>query len=181
MDRYWLLTWTTYATWLVGDARGFVSEIRDRNGSKVLHNVPGEPYDADLPELLQYVRDHLKGDPVYLTAAQAEVLIEQFRETAQHRRWELLAAAVMANHAHLVVGVLGDPAPAKLLIDFKAYATRALKKKWPLPQSGRFWTQSGSKRKLRDDAAVKAAVEYVRNQEYPLAIYTAYPPASGTA
>jgi len=33
-DRHWLLTWTTYGTWLPGDARGFVSPIptgvRDR-------------------------------------------------------------------------------------------------------------------------------------------------------
>ena len=26
--RYWLLTWTTYGTWLPGDDRGFVSPVR---------------------------------------------------------------------------------------------------------------------------------------------------------
>jgi hypothetical protein len=32
MDRFWLLTWTTYGTWLPGDERGFVSEVRDDSG-----------------------------------------------------------------------------------------------------------------------------------------------------
>src|SRR5947209_816005 len=27
MDRYWFLTWTTYGTWLPGDARGFVGRV----------------------------------------------------------------------------------------------------------------------------------------------------------
>jgi hypothetical protein len=35
MDRYWLLTRTTYGTWLPGDVRGFVSRVRDlRRGTK---------------------------------------------------------------------------------------------------------------------------------------------------
>ena len=33
MDRYWLLTWTTYGTWLPGDRRGFVSNVLDGSGS----------------------------------------------------------------------------------------------------------------------------------------------------
>jgi REP element-mobilizing transposase RayT len=42
-------------------------------------------------------------------------LVDQFRETAGVRGWALLAAAVMANHVHLVVGVDGDPEPAEFL------------------------------------------------------------------
>jgi hypothetical protein len=26
MDRFWLLTWTMYGNWLLGDPRGFVSD-----------------------------------------------------------------------------------------------------------------------------------------------------------
>src|SRR5207249_1492564 len=54
MDRFWLLTWTTYGSWLPGDARGFVSEVRDETGAKVLHDEPGTAYDADLPPLQAY-------------------------------------------------------------------------------------------------------------------------------
>ena len=32
MDRHWFLTWTTYGSWLPGDPRGFVSQLRDDYG-----------------------------------------------------------------------------------------------------------------------------------------------------
>ena len=51
MERYWLLTWTCYGHWLPGDARGFVGNIRDDDGSQITHNIPGTPYDADIPRL----------------------------------------------------------------------------------------------------------------------------------
>lgn len=51
MDRYWLLTWTCYGQWLPGDARGFVGNVREEDGTQISHNVPGTPYDADEPLL----------------------------------------------------------------------------------------------------------------------------------
>jgi len=72
MDRYWLLTSTTYGTWLPGDFRGFVSNVRDVGANdqgadaprsparEVRHNVPGTPYDADLPGLERSARSALK-------------------------------------------------------------------------------------------------------------------------
>ncbi len=98
-------------------------------------------------------------------------MLPQFQETATCREWLLLAVGVMANHTHLVVGVLGDPEPEKLLHDFKSYASRKLNRLWTRPVNGTWWTESGSKRKLRDTQAVLAAVEYVRNQEFPLVIW----------
>src|SRR5690349_21194983 len=44
MDRVWHLTWTTYGTWLPGDERGFVSNVRDGDGPEVKHNTPATPY-----------------------------------------------------------------------------------------------------------------------------------------
>ena len=70
----------------------------------------------------------------------------------------------MRNHIHLVVGVPDDPDPATLLRDFKAYASRALNRRWGKPTSGTWWTQSGSRRVLRGEPAVVAATEYVRSQ-----------------
>ena len=97
--------------------------------------------------------------------------IEQFRETAAFRGWQLLGCAVMTNHAHLVVGVQGDPDPNRLLHDFKSYATRMLNKRWPRPASETWWTIDGSKRILRDEQAVQNAIDYVRQQYCPLATW----------
>lgn len=172
MDRYWLLTWTTYGTWLPGDRRGFVSNVPDGPGPEVRHNIPGTPYDADDVSVRQRARDNLVGDPVWLTAEQAAIVLEQFRLTAAYRGWSLLAAAVMANHVHLVVGVPGDPDPAQLLHDFKSYATRALKAHGQVPSGGRWWTESGSRRKLSGARAVQAASAYVLNQQRPLVVWS---------
>lgn len=173
MDRYWLLTWTTYGTWLPGDARGFVSDVRDGPGPEVRHNTPGTPYDADDARVRQRALDHMVGQPVWLTAEQAQPLADQFRETAAFRKWQLLAIAIMANHIHLVVGVPGDPDPAKLLHDFKSYGTRALKARGYEPAGARWWTESGSRRKLPDERALRAAVKYVHQQERALYVWIA--------
>jgi REP element-mobilizing transposase RayT len=172
MDRYWFLTWTTYATWLPGDSRGSVTTVSDGTGPRIRHNQPGTPYDPDMPGLRHSAADHLKGAPVYLQLAHAEVLITQFQETCRFRGWELLAAAVMRNHCHVVLGVPGDPEPDALLRDLKSYGSRALNRKWPKPVSGTWWTESGSKRKLPNRPAIAATVHYVtKRQEFPLLVW----------
>jgi REP element-mobilizing transposase RayT len=172
MDRYWLLTWTTYATWLPGDARGFVSIVVGEDGKGVRHNTPGTPCDADHPNLQRYARQTLKGQPIYLIAEQAFALLAQFQETACCRQWLLQAVSIMANHIHIVLGVPGDPEPETLLRDLKSYGSWGLNRRWGKPASATWWTESGSKRKLENESAVPAAVQYVKDQEYPLLIWT---------
>ena len=173
MDRFWFLTWTTYGVWLPGDERGFVSRVREFKaiGPRVEHDLPGTPFDRDKPALKRAAIGQLKGEPVRLTSPQAADALTEFQATAAYRGWDLLAAAVMANHVHLVVGVPGDPDPAKLLQVFKSYASRRLNAAYPRPKSGTWWTESGSRRKLAEETAVLSAMRYVSNQEYPLALF----------
>jgi len=174
MQRHWLHTWTCYGTWLPGDVRGFVSNVRDKHGKQVTHNIPGTPFDADIPPLEAWVRKHMKGSPVSLVKADAEAMIAQYQETAQIRGWTLQAASVMFNHTHVALSVPGDTDPDLILETLKSWATRALKKNRPLPPNGTFWTAKGSKRKLSDEEALRAAVIYVvKKQPNPLAVWYA--------
>ena len=179
LDRYWFLTWTTYGTWLPGDRRAFVSNVRDDSGHEVRHNIPGTPYDQDMPALEQAARSKLKGDPIRLLLPQADSLLDQFLATTQFRQRVLLAVAIVANHCHLVVGTPGDPEPSRLLADYKSYGSRSLNERWGQPVSGTWWTEGGSKRKLPNDEAVLAAVRYVIEQEFPLVIWTVPIPELG--
>jgi REP element-mobilizing transposase RayT len=168
VDRYWLLTWTTYATWLPGDRRGFVSEVREE-GSKVIHNTPGTACDADLPGLRAHAASIQSEETVLLDLPQAQAVAEQIRETATRRGWRILALAVMPNHVHVVVGAPGDPDPEKLLGDFKAWASRKLNQGWGPRRH--WWTQSGSKRRKATPEAIRDAVVYVRDQPNALVVW----------
>src|SRR5438874_7895212 len=183
MSRSWLLTSTFYGNWLPGDPRGFVSRVRDRRPGdedcvvRLEHDIPGTPCDEDLPGLWRAALAQMKGPRVLVDRDQAEALLGQFRETAAYRSWALLAVAVMANHIHIVVTVPGDPNPADVLGDFKGYGSRVLNRRWGRRPNGTWWTEGGSKRKLPDEEAVRAAVAYVARQSNPLVVWIR---ASGT-
>ncbi len=171
----WLLTNTTYATWLPGNPKGSVTSVRDRregdpaSAARAEHALPGTPYDGGIPGLARHAAE-AAGEPVFLTAAQAAAVAAQFRETAAYRGWALLALAVMANHFHAVLRVEGDPEPRKLLYDLKAHGTRALNDGFG--RRKRWWATGGSVRKLPDPAAVAAGGHYVlRKQWAPLALW----------
>jgi len=179
MDRYWLLTNTCYANWLPGNRRGFVGRVWEhRPGDspekrRVSHEMVGTPYDEDMPGLHEASRELQKGPMIHLTTSHAEVLLAQFRETAGVRKWSLRAVAIMYNHFHIVVGVPGDPNPAKILGDFKSWGTRTLSKRFGEPLSETWWTERGSKRKLPTQNAIEAAIRYVLfNQPNPLVTWS---------
>src|SRR5580704_14675510 len=171
LDRCWLLTWTTYGTWLPGDERGFVSAVRHPSGTQATHNEPGTEYDRERPHLQGFSRATQKLPARRLTRDQAIAVCRQIQATADLRGWKVFAVAVMANHAHVVVGVAGDPEPNTLLRDFKSYCARELNKGSESDTPRRWWTKSGSTRKLPDETAVLAAIRYVENQEWPLALW----------
>jgi hypothetical protein len=71
------------------------------------------------------------------------------------------------------VSVPGDPAPSKVLGDFKSWATRALSERFGAPASKTWWTERGSKRKLPNEEAILAAIRYVLyNQPTPLVTWS---------
>jgi REP element-mobilizing transposase RayT len=167
--RAWLLTWTTYGTWLPGDVRGSVSRVREADSPRRYHNTPGSPYDGPMPGLHSAAETALKGRPILVNSNQPECVLAQIRETATYRHWRLPAAAVMRDHVHLVV--LADDAvkSTELVRTFKSYASRALNAENAKPTGGRWWTTSASRRSLPEERAV--AVRYVRDQPGALAVY----------
>jgi REP element-mobilizing transposase RayT len=189
MTRHWLITSTTYGTWLPGDRRGFVSTVANPPGPRVRHNQPGTPYDANMPELRESARSLLQGKPVYLSVEQAEVVLLQFQETVAWRGWELHAVAVMANHFHVVISAPDEIHSTAILRDLKSYAARALNQRWGKPVGGTWWTESGSRRPLANGQALEDAGNYVLyRQPKPLILWPAQgaqrlrgltPPAQG--
>ncbi len=169
-DRCWFLTWTTYGAWLPGDDRGFVSNIDRGDGKGHRLNTPGTEPAGKMHGLEIMARNKMTGPPVFLMLEQATALLDQFRETATYRGWELIAVAIMRNHVHIVVGVPGDPEPETLLGSFKSYGSRRLNREFGKRESDTWWTEGGSKRRLKTEGNILAAIAYVRDQEHPLIV-----------
>ena len=173
----WLLTSTFYGTWLPGDERGFVSRVRDHRWDeapqlrRAEHDQYGESFDADLAGLRQHAKQSMRGPSIRINHEQAKVLLAQFQETAQYRKWALHAVAIMAEHVHWVVVLPETCHGSTGLRDFKSYGSRALTQRFGLPKSETWWTSKGSNRWLPDEDALRAAIEYVRNQQYPLTLW----------
>ena len=97
-----------------------------------------------------------------------EIVKHAILQTCTFRRWLLYAAHVRSTHIHVVLKA--GTKPERVLIDFKAYATRMLRKNEYNQQ--RFWTRHGSTRYLNTTSQVSKAIHYVISEQgEPMSIY----------
>ena len=60
-----------------------------------------------------------------LDEARRTVVLRTIREVATHRKWKLWAVHVRSNHVHIIV--TAPVTPEKVMMDFKAWASRRLR------------------------------------------------------
>ena len=151
----YLITFRSYGTWLHGDKRGSVDRF---------HNQYGESYLPPDDERLTHSMSQLSSEVVTLNARQRELVEHSIRETCAVRKWSLLAINVRTNHVHTVVAI-GLALPQRALNDFKAYATRRMRRNgcWFSERSP--WSDKGSKRCLWNERSIELAVDYVLNRQ----------------
>ena len=151
------LTWTTYGTWLPGDARGWV-----QSGS------PGvqEPD----PERLQDARRLMAESAVVLTGDQRNLVAQTIRDHCAHRRWTLHALNARSNHIHVVVSASHDS--DEMMNQFKAWCSRKLSDlaglKMPVARKAgrrRWWTERGSTKVIYDEENLRNAIAYVLEKQ----------------
>ena len=148
----YLITFRTYGTWLPGDERGSIDRFHNQfRGPRVTPNAI----------LREQSLKKLKGPPVYLDAQRRALVNDAIVEVCNYRRWKLYAINVRTNHAHSVVAAIASA--DRTLNDFKAYATRRLRKDgaWLFDYSP--WVDKGSKRKLWNEQHIYDACDYVNN------------------
>ena len=163
------ITWTTYGTWLPGDARGYVSNTRMSQGKFARKQAtPGTPYTADQPETLENARRAQAHETVWLTREQAVIVALALVEavTKETRNWRILRAAVMSNHTHVVVSNCPDDGPAVRRI-LKGVTQATLSRYHGAPR--RWWTADGSDRYKHGERAIETAVNYDTDQPGMLA------------
>ncbi|MEZ6244350.1 MAG: transposase [Phycisphaerales bacterium] len=150
------LTWTTYGTWLQGDARGSIVRV---SAGRTRAIIPS-------PALERSNRASLKHEPTRLDRRQRTAVESAIRRVCEHRDWTLHAINVRSNHVHLVATLTKDADAA--MVDLKAWSTRRLRADGLIASDRRVWTKHGSTRQIHNAASLAAAVDYVvRFQDRP--------------
>ena len=150
----YFITFTCYGNWLHADARGSVDPS---------HNLPGTPVLLGDEQKERSKFESLQQEPMSLNASARRAVQEAIVEVCAHRNWRLIALHVRTNHVHCIV--IADTTPERVMIDFKAYATRRLREKGLVDGDRHVWTRHGSTRYLNDDASVLVAITYVTEQQ----------------
>jgi REP element-mobilizing transposase RayT len=147
------IVWTTYGTWLPGDARGWV-----QSGKWGI-----QPPDL---EREQQARAMMAGEMVVLSQEQRDAVEQAIRENCRIRGWTLHAVNVRSNHIHVVVTSDRDgdatrdqlkSSASRCLSDLAGLtvpvARKAGRKRW--------WTEGGDAEKICDERYLENAIRYV--------------------
>ena len=140
-----LLTWTTYGTWLPGDDRGWRHK--------------GQPeVQAPNPRLVDAAASRMM-EPSFTLSPDHRPLVEDvIRKHCLIRRWTLHAVNARSNHVHVVV-TAPRRHPRVVREQFMAWCTRRLKE--VVPHRENFWTERGSDRWINRPDDLDAAILYV--------------------
>ena len=155
----YLITFTTYGTWLHGDKRNSVNDE---------HNCVGEEFVACNPGLNTKEQSLLKNPPIKLNASCRNAVLQAILEVCKFRGWFAHSIHVRSNHVHIVVS--GQEEPEKMMRDFKVYATKAIKKAGEI-SAERYWTKHGSTKYIWTKERLQSSIEYVRNGQGNIMAY----------
>ena len=141
----YMVTWTTYGTWLQGDMRGWVKE--------------GNTYQANR-SIEDSNRENMRHPAVRLTKRERDLVREAILKKAGERRQKIYAISVCSNHVHIVIEY--DACPISQVVQvYKNVSTVALKKDG---FCGKVWTKGYDKRYCFDEKSLKARIDYVLKQ-----------------
>lgn len=150
-----MLTWTTYGTWLPGDARGWVEYKK------------GFQLPDPMVELECAAR--MTEDACRLAPHQRDRVEAQVAETCRYKGWTLHAVNCRGNHIHIVL--TSPAAPTVIRDQIKAWCTRRLNEQQtalgirPKDQRRNWWTERGSIRWIFTDSDLADAIDYVLNHQ----------------
>ena len=150
----YFITFACYGSWLHGDERGSI----DREA-----NLPGTPFLPADAERADEAAEKMVQPPFVMDEPMRRAVQAAIIEVCTHRGWPLQALHIRTRHVHVVL--VSSESPEKIMNDFKAYATRRLRKENLIEADRRVWARHGSTRYLKDDGSVEAAVGYVVDEQ----------------
>ena len=150
----YFITFHTYGTWLHGSEKGSIDRSHNRHGDEVL------PPDDRLES---YRRSQMKQPEYRLDQSHRSLVMRAILEHGEHKQWKIWAIHVRTNHVHVVV-TSAQP-PERVLMECKAYASRALNQAALDPPDCKRWSRHGSTRHLFTEDEVAAKIRYVVEEQ----------------
>jgi len=138
----YMVTWTTYGTWMQREKKGLVKDGKVIGGS-------GRMWSASNKCLSQ--------KPVRLSAEEMTIARGAIVENAKRIGQRILAIAVCSKHVHIIVGYDGRPIE-QAVRRYKNAATAALRTNG---MSGKVWTKGYDKRYCFEEKSLRARIAYV--------------------
>jgi len=142
----YMLTWTTYGSWLQGDKRGYVKDGVIHNGNKMLT--------LSNKSLMRHAE-------VSLTPAQRRTVEDALLKEAEVLGQKIYAMTIHKNHVHLVVGPNAMEAGVAVS-HYKNAARLAIQKKG---FCGKLWTRGFSKRYCFDKQRPQSIIAYINDHK----------------
>jgi len=139
----YMVTWTTYGTWLQGSKRGYVKD--------------GEVHGA-CAGLKEANKKRQKERRFILTKENCETVGKAILDEAGRLGQEIHAMTISTTHVHIVVNVIDEPIETAVA-RYKRAATKALRAKGI---TGKVWTRGYDKRYCFDEKSLCARVDYVK-------------------
>ena len=140
----YMVTWTTYGTWLQGDKRGYV-----KNGKILAQN----------DKLKSANQRQQKYPTVKLNSEQKQIVENTIIEEARRINHKIFAIVVCSNHVHIVAGVSAESIE-QAVHRYKYSATLALRK---FVSQGKIWSKGFDKRFCFTGKELENKVRYVRS------------------
>jgi len=139
----YMLTWTTYGSWLQGDKRGYVKDGAILSGNEALGKAN---------------RQSQQGKLVELTQSQCDIVRATIYKEAEKIGQKIYAISVCKNHIHLVVDRVEKTVESSAAI-YKSATSKALREKG---FEGRVWTNGYDKRFCFDKETLQNRIGYVQ-------------------
>jgi REP element-mobilizing transposase RayT len=142
----YMITWTTYGTWLQGDKRGYVKDgvILPANDKLKSANQKQQKFQT-----------------VKLDSSQKRIVREAILQEAQKINQKIPAIAVCSNHVHIVAKVSAESIE-RIVHRYKRLATFVLRK---AGLNGKIWSTGFDKRFCFTDKDLEQKVKYVNRHK----------------
>jgi REP element-mobilizing transposase RayT len=138
----YMITWTTYGTWLQGDERGFVKDGITHAGNEAL---------------VQSNQRNLKTKHIRLSPAHRQIVQKAILQKAEQLNQKISALSVSPTHVH----ILAEYIPILIGIVVRYYKNSAQVALRKIGFSGRIWTKGFDKRYCFDQKSLANRIDYV--------------------